>query len=101
MTKNIVRHFAVIERSRDTPTIAFIGLGVMGSAMASNIVRGGYDVKGWNRSSDRVLVKLASENGVKLFSTIAETVQNADYIFTCVSDVKDVESVIFAPNAIA
>lgn len=84
-----------------TKNIAFIGLGVMGSAMASNIVRGGYDVLGWNRSSDRVLVKLASENGVKIFSTMAETVQNADYIFTCVSDVKDVESVIFAQNAIA
>jgi len=30
--------------------LGFIGLGIMGSAMAANLVKAGYDVTIWNRS---------------------------------------------------
>ena len=32
--------------------IGFIGLGIMGSAMAANLIKAGYDVTAWNRSAD-------------------------------------------------
>jgi 3-hydroxyisobutyrate dehydrogenase-like beta-hydroxyacid dehydrogenase len=36
-----------------TQKIAFLGLGVMGGAMAANLVKRGYSVIGWNRTKDR------------------------------------------------
>lgn len=84
-----------------TKNIAFIGLGVMGSPMASNLVQGGYSVKGWNRTPNRPLVSQAAEVGVTLTGAIADAVQDADYIFICVSDVEDVKSVLFSDTGIA
>lgn len=81
--------------------IAFIGLGTMGSPMASNLARNGYTVKAWNRTQDRPLVRQAAAAEVTITNTIAEAVQDADYIFICVSDVKDVESVLFRKDGIA
>ena len=34
-------------------TIAFIGLGTMGAAMAANLRRAGFEVTGWNRTPGR------------------------------------------------
>ncbi len=84
-----------------TKTFAFIGLGVMGSPMASNLVKAGYKVKGWNRTSSKNLVKQADAAGVKVVSTIASAVRNADLIFICVSDEADVNEVIFQSGGIA
>jgi 3-hydroxyisobutyrate dehydrogenase len=82
-------------------TVAFIGLGVMGSPMARNLVKGGYTVKAWNRTPDRPLVQQAKKAGVVVVSTIAEAVQDADTICICVSDVVDVNEVLFQPGGIA
>lgn len=84
-----------------TKNVAFIGLGVMGSAMASNLVKGGYPVTAWNRTPHRPLVAKAAEAGVAIAPTIREAVGDADYIFTCVSDIPDVKAVIFDQGGIA
>ena len=82
--------------------VAFIGVGgVMGSPMASNLARANYKVNGWNRTQNRPKVREAAEAGVKVVSTIAEAVKDADYIFICVSDVEDVKEVIFGEGGIA
>jgi 3-hydroxyisobutyrate dehydrogenase len=81
--------------------IAFIGLGVMGSPMAQNLVKHQYNVKGWNRNQlDRPLVTQARENGVKIVSTIEDAVKDADFVCICVSDVPDVNEVIFGEGGI-
>lgn len=82
--------------------IGFIGLGVMGSPMSQNAVKAGFTVKGWNRTqSDRLLVTQAKANGVDVVSTIQEAVVDADVICICVSDVPDVNEVIFGDRGIA
>lgn len=82
--------------------VAFMGLGVMGSQMAQNLVKKRFSVKGWNRTQvDRPLVTQARDHGVKVVPTIEETVTNADFICICVSDVKDVNQVIFGDGGIA
>lgn len=59
-------------------------------------------VKGWNRTQQgRPLVKLAQEQGVEIVPTIQAAVADADIICTCVSDVQDVERVIFGEGGIA
>ncbi len=76
--------------------IAFLGLGTMGSPMAQNLVKAGFSVMGWNRTQvDRPLVEQARQTGVTIVATIQAAVEDADIICTCVSDVPDVEQVMF------
>jgi 3-hydroxyisobutyrate dehydrogenase len=74
--------------------VAFLGLGIMGGAMAANLARKGFDVTAWNRSSDRPGITTAREGGAKIAASINEAVATADTIFLCVSDVSDVEEVL-------
>ena len=82
--------------------IGFIGLGVMGSPMSQNAVKAGFSVKGWNRTREnRPLVTQAKDRGVNLVPSIAEAVGDADVVCVCVSDVPDVNQVIFGDRGIA
>jgi 2-hydroxy-3-oxopropionate reductase len=73
------------------PTIAFIGLGIMGGPMAANLVRAGYTVTGYNRSRGKIDALV--ENGGQGADTIADAVAGADVIITIVPDSPDVEAV--------
>ena len=72
---------------------AFLGMGVMGSPMASNMARSGLQTVIWNRTPSRTGVQLALEDGCVLAESIPKVVKDADIILTCVSDVQDVEEV--------
>lgn len=78
--------------------IAFLGMGVMGTPMTCNLLRAGYPVTVWNRSADSPNLQRAREAGAAIATSIAEAVQDADYIFTCVSDVPDVKAVLLGEN---
>lgn len=81
--------------------IAFLGLGVMGGAMAANLARRGYSVKAWNRTPNRLGVEVAADAGATVVSSIREAVETADVVFLCVSDVPDVEEVILGAGGVA
>jgi len=81
--------------------IAFLGMGIMGAPMATNLVRSGYQVIVWNRTANRPGTQLAESAGAKLAFSIKEAVANADLIFTCLGDVPDVESIILGTGGIA
>ena len=86
----------------NTRNTAFMGLGTMGSPMAQNLSKKGFPVKGWNRTQEsRPLVDQAREQGVAIASTIKEAVKDADIVSICVSDVTDVNQVIFGEGGIA
>jgi 2-hydroxy-3-oxopropionate reductase len=74
-------------------TVAFIGLGIMGRPMASNLAKAGFDVVGYNRSPKTV-------DGVAVQGSIAEAVADADVIATMVPDSPDVEQVLTAPDGV-
>jgi 2-hydroxy-3-oxopropionate reductase len=80
------------------PTIAFIGLGIMGGPMAANLVKAGYRVTGYNRSRGKV--DTLEENGGKGADTIAEAVADADVIVTIVPDSADVEAVAIGADGV-
>jgi 3-hydroxyisobutyrate dehydrogenase len=80
--------------------IAFLGLGLMGGSMAANLAQKGYRVIGWNRRSDRMGVKVATEAGVIVVSSIAKAIANVKTIFTCVGDVPDVKEVILGNTGV-
>jgi 2-hydroxy-3-oxopropionate reductase len=73
-------------------SIAIIGLGIMGLPMATNLVKAGYDVTGFNRSQEPI-DKLV-EAGGKGATSIADAVKDADVIITMVPDSPDVEGVV-------
>src|ERR1700722_19075765 len=69
--------------------VAFLGLGIMGQSMASNLVKAGHEVAVWNRSAGKDV------EGARTASSPADAAQGADAIWMCVSDTKAVESVLF------
>ncbi len=83
------------------PTIAFIGMGTMGSPMAQNLAKNGFNVRGYNRTLSRPLVEQAAKAGVNICSSIAEVVKDASIVAICVSDVDDVKTLIFNESGIA
>jgi 3-hydroxyisobutyrate dehydrogenase len=83
-----------------TKQIAFLGLGLMGGEMAANLARRGYQVKAWNRSSDRPGIKVAANGGAEIVTSLQEAVSNAEIIFTCVGDVPDVREVLLGSSGV-
>lgn len=64
-----------------TQIVGFIGLGVLGSAIAQNFVAGGMDVVGYDVSEQACA--RAREYGVSVLSTCAQVSTQADVVFTC------------------
>ncbi|HUF96292.1 MAG TPA: NAD(P)-dependent oxidoreductase [Acidimicrobiia bacterium] len=76
--------------------LGFIGLGIMGSGMANNLVGAGYKVTAWNRTpgrSELVPDAVAARD-------LREVGRAADVVFVCVSDTPDVEEVCFGSNGV-
>ncbi len=76
--------------------LAFLGLGVMGGAMAANLARAGYTVTAWNRTPDRDGVRVAAAAGAQVVPTLAEAVESAAIVLTCVTAAADVAAVLAA-----
>lgn len=74
--------------------IAFLGLGLMGGAMAANLVKRGYSVIGWNRTKDRPTIATFTNAGGTLADSLPEAVRGADIVFSCLGDVPDVTEVL-------
>ena len=80
--------------------VAFLGLGLMGGSMAANLARHGYEVKAWNRTSDRPKVKIAAEGGATIVDSIEAAVGDAEIVFTCVGDIPDVKEVLLGKTGV-
>ena len=77
-----------------TQKIAFLGLGLMGGAMAANLVKRGYSVIGWNRTKDRPMIDPFINAGGTLAESLQEAIIAADVVFSCLGDVPDVTEVL-------
>ncbi|GJF28132.1 2-hydroxy-3-oxopropionate reductase [Kitasatospora sp. NE20-6] len=79
-------------------TIAFIGLGIMGSPMAANLVRAGHHVTGHNLTRPPVDALVAA--GGHAADSIAEAVKGADVVITMVPADPQVEQVILGEDGV-
>lgn len=75
--------------------IGWIGLGTMGSRMASNLAKSGDAVLAWNRTANSEGAKAAEAAGCKLVGSIKEVAAASDLLFLSVGDENDVEEVLF------
>ncbi|WP_417519654.1 NAD(P)-dependent oxidoreductase [Marinobacter sp.] len=73
-------------------TVTFIGLGVMGYPMAGHLANAGLTVRVWNRSAQKSR-QWAKEYAGTACQTIAEAVNGADFVLTCVGADKDLIAV--------
>lgn len=71
--------------------IGFLGLGIMGSRMAANLVKGGHTLVVWNRSAEKSTPLAAL--GAKVAATPAETARGNEVVITMLGDPRAVESV--------
>ncbi|MFI1159499.1 2-hydroxy-3-oxopropionate reductase [Streptomyces sioyaensis] len=80
------------------PKIAWIGLGIMGSPMAENLLKAGYPVTGYTLEADK-LERLAAAGGTAAGS-IAAAVADADVIITMVPASPQIEAIAYGPDGI-
>jgi 2-hydroxy-3-oxopropionate reductase len=76
----------------------FVGLGIMGSAMARNLVRAGFDVTVWNRSAGKC-AELAAL-GAKVAATPAEVAASCPITFAMLADPAAAEAVALGPDGV-
>ncbi|MCK9553993.1 NAD(P)-binding domain-containing protein, partial [Aquamicrobium sp.] len=72
-------------------TIAFIGLGNMGNPMASNLVKAGHTVVGFDLMAENLAT--ARENGVSVAQDAVSAVSDADVVVTMLPAGKHVVAV--------
>ena len=74
--------------------VAFLGLGIMGHAMATNLAKAGHELSVWNRTPGK------SVEGAKTAANPAEAAKGAEVVWMCVSDTAAVEQVLFGSNGV-
>ena len=84
--------------SRDKPTVAFVGLGKMGHAMAGNIQRAGYPLVVWNRSTEKADAFRTA--GATIADTAASAARTADIVVSSMADDASLRTVVTGPDGI-
>jgi 3-hydroxyisobutyrate dehydrogenase-like beta-hydroxyacid dehydrogenase len=72
--------------------VAFLGLGIMGHAMATNLVKAGHEVTVWNRTPGKLV------EGAGVAPTPAAASQGAEVVWMCVSDTNAVQQILFGAD---
>lgn len=78
--------------------VGYIGLGLMGSGMARNLMKAGHDLVVHNRS--RAIVDEFAREGATPATSPREVAQQVDFVFTNLPDSPDVETVALGPDGI-
>jgi 3-hydroxyisobutyrate dehydrogenase len=81
------------DTNRPRSTVAVIGAGIMGSAMARNLVAAGFDTRVWDRSA--TATGQLADAGATVAASAREAVRDAGVVITMLPTADAVESVIF------
>src|SRR6266513_2367494 len=79
-------------------TISYLGLGTMGSGMASNLLKAGYKLTVWNRDPEKC--EPFARKGARVADTPAGAVRDVDLVVYSLSDDQAVEEVVFGEKGI-
>src|SRR5262245_21136579 len=69
--------------------VAVLGTGIMGGAMARNLVAAGHEVRAWNRTREK-----AEAVGGSVADTPAEAAQGAEVVLTMLADGPTIDAVV-------
>jgi 3-hydroxyisobutyrate dehydrogenase-like beta-hydroxyacid dehydrogenase len=79
-------------------TISYLGLGTMGSGMASNLLKAGYNLTVWNRSAEKC--GPLGKKGARIANTPEDAVRDVELVMYSLSNDQAVEEVVFGPKGI-
>jgi 3-hydroxyisobutyrate dehydrogenase-like beta-hydroxyacid dehydrogenase len=79
--------------------VAFLGLGIMGSRMAANLVRAGFELTVWNRTT-ATAEQFCAEHRAELASSPAEAAASAEIAVTMVVDGPQVERLLLGEHGV-
>ena len=79
-------------------TVAFIGLGAMGSRMAMNLLAAGHSLRVFNRSGEKT--KPFADKGVPVCDSPAAAVKGAEFVCSIVSDDAATRDVMLGNNGV-
>lgn len=91
----------MVETKVGIPQIAYLGLGLMGQAMAINIAKAGVSITGWNRTPGKPGAQALQDAGGKVETSLADAIKGADIILTCLGDIADVEEVLLGKGGVS
>ena len=80
--------------------VAFLGLGIMGSRMAANVVSAGYELTVWNRTEAKAK-EFCTQHRAKLAATPADAAADSGIIVTMVVDGAQVEHILLGESGVA
>jgi 3-hydroxyisobutyrate dehydrogenase-like beta-hydroxyacid dehydrogenase len=79
-------------------TISYLGLGTMGSGMAANLLKAGYELTVWNRSAEKC--EPFVRKGARVAGTPADAVHDVDLVIYSLSNDQAVEEIVFDTDGI-
>jgi 3-hydroxyisobutyrate dehydrogenase-like beta-hydroxyacid dehydrogenase len=79
-------------------TISYLGLGTMGSGMASNLLKAGYNLTVWNRSPEKC--EPFARKGARVANSPADAVRDVELVMYSFSNDEAVEEVVFGKKGI-
>jgi 3-hydroxyisobutyrate dehydrogenase-like beta-hydroxyacid dehydrogenase len=79
-------------------TISYLGLGTMGSGIASNLLKAGFQLTVWNRNVKKC--EPFARKGARVAETPADAVRDAELVMYSLSNDQAVEEVVFGEKGI-
>jgi 3-hydroxyisobutyrate dehydrogenase-like beta-hydroxyacid dehydrogenase len=89
-----------LPRMQPIKRVAFLGMGIMGSRMAANVARAGFELTVWNRTRERAEA-VAQATGATLADTPSQAAADVDAVITMVVDSPQVEALLLGDNGAA
>jgi len=83
----------------DAERIGFLGLGIMGSRMAANVARAGFELHVWTHTAGKA-ARWAAEHGGRAHDTPAEVARASDIVVSMVVDGDQVASVLLGEGGV-
>src|SRR4028118_2248255 len=76
----------------ENTTVALLGTGIMGAAMARNLLGAGIEVRAWNRSTEKG--EPLADDGATVVEDPAEAARGADFLLTMLADAGAIGEVV-------
>ncbi|HZC19913.1 MAG TPA: NAD(P)-dependent oxidoreductase [Rubrobacteraceae bacterium] len=83
----------------DNNTVAVFGTGLMGAAMARNLLAAGMGVRVWNRTREKA--EPLADDGARVANSPAEAAEGADFVLTMLADADTVAEVVGEGGALS
>lgn len=86
--------------NKNSQSIGFVGLGLMGAPIANHLTKQGYNLTVWNRTQSKSEKFLMNNANVIVASSLKELAASSEVIILCLTDETAVEEVLFAEHGI-